>query len=89
MQTNPFRLGLVFGSLLALCHALWASLVALGWAQALIDFIFWAHFITPPYQVAAFDFLRALLLVALTFAVGMILGMVGGALWNRFAPGRV
>lgn len=88
MQTNPLRLGFVFGSVLALCHAFWASLVALGWAQALIDFIFWAHFIAPPYQVAAFDLLRALLLIALTFVVGVILGTVGGALWNRFASDR-
>jgi len=88
MQTNPFRLGLVFGVVLALCHAAWAFMVALGWAQGILDFVFWAHFIDPPYHVTAFDLSRALVLISLTFAVGLILGTVGGALWNRFAPNR-
>ena len=85
MQTNPFRLGIVFGSLLALFHAFWAALVAAGWAQPILDFIFWAHFIIPPYRVATFDLARAAVLVGLTFAVGLSFGMVGGFLWNRLA----
>lgn len=88
MQTSPLRLGLVFGLLLAICHASWAALVALGWAQTILDFIFWAHFISPPYHVAAFDLSRAFVLVGLTFAAGLILGAIGGALWNRLASDR-
>lgn len=88
MQTNPFRLGLVLGSVLAFCHAFWAVLVAIGWAQTILDFVFWAHFINPPYRVAAFDLSRALVLLGLTFAVGLMLGAVGGALWNRLASDR-
>jgi hypothetical protein len=89
MLADPFRLGLVFGLLLAFCHAFWAALVALGWAQTVLDFIFWAHFINPPYHVVAFDLSRALVLVGLTFAAGLMLGTIGGALWNRFASSRV
>jgi hypothetical protein len=73
---------------LALCHAFWAVLVATGWAQAILDIIFWAHFISPPYHVVAFDLSRAFVLVSLTFVIGLILGTVGGALWNRLAPDR-
>lgn len=88
MRTSPLRLGLVIGLLLAFFHAFWAALVALGWAQTILDFIFWAHFISPPYHVVAFDLSRALVLVGLTFAVGLALGTVGGSLWNRLAAGR-
>jgi hypothetical protein len=85
MQSNPFGLGLVFGLVLAFCHALWAALVALGWAQTILDFIFWAHFISPAYHVVAFDLSRAFVLVGLTFAIGLILGTIGTALWNKLA----
>lgn len=85
MKTDPFRLGLIFGLCLALFHAAWATLVAIGWAQSLLDFIFWAHFITPPYHIEAFDLQRPLILVAVTFATGLSFGLVGGWLWNRLA----
>ena len=85
MQTNPIRLGLLFGLFLALFHAAWATLVATGWAQAVLDFVFWAHFISPPYHVDAFDLARAAILVGLTFTVGLVMGIVAGILWNRLA----
>lgn len=85
MQVDPFRLGLIFGLVLAFFHAAWAGLVAIGWAQPLLDFIFWAHFITPPYQVERFDLLRPLILVVMTFVTGFGLGLLGGWLWNRLA----
>jgi hypothetical protein len=85
MQANPVRIGMVFGSLLALFHAGWAALVAAGIAQPILDFVFWAHFIDPPYRVVSFDWSRTVVLIGLTFAVGLISGLVGGFLWNRFA----
>jgi hypothetical protein len=83
MKIAPLRLGLLFGLCLALFHATWAATVALGWAQPLLDFIFWAHFITPPYRIETFDLLRPLILIALTFASGLGIGLIGGWLWNR------
>jgi hypothetical protein len=85
MGTNPIRLGITVGLLLALFHACWAALVALGWAQPLMDFVFWAHFINPPWHIDAFAWQRACILVSFTFAVGWAIGAVGGWLWNRFA----
>jgi len=69
---------------LALVHTAWAGLVAAGLAQALIDFIFWAHFIAPPYQIEAFEVTRAAILVGMTFVIGMVLGLIGGISWNMF-----
>ena len=88
MKTNPFRLGMIFGLLLALCHAFWALLVALGWAQPITDFIFWAHFIAPPWHIEPFSLGRAGILVAFTFASGMVIGVLGGWLWNKLATAK-
>lgn len=88
MKINPLRLGLAFGLLLALFHAAWALLVATGWAQPLMNFIFWAHFITPPYHIEAFETGRAAILLAFVFGAGLLLGVIGGYLWNRLARAR-
>lgn len=83
-KSLPCRLGLAFAGLLALFHAGWAALVALGWAQPLIDWIFWLHFITPFYKIQPFEFGRAVMLVAFTGIVGYVMGWVLGWLWETF-----
>lgn len=83
MKISPVGIGLVFGLCLALFHAAWGAAVALGWAQPVLDFIFWVHFITPAYKVEAFQADRLSLLLTFTFATGFVAGFVGGWLWNR------
>lgn len=85
MSVNPIRTGLFLGLFLALFHACWAVLVAAGLAQPLMDFIFWAHFITPPYRIEPFAVARALLLIGFAFSVGLVSGVGGGWLWNSVA----
>jgi len=88
MKISPVRAGIVFGLFLAFFHAAWAGLVAAGQAQRLIDFIFWAHFIAPPYQIQPFEFARAAILVGVTFLAGLTFGVVGGA-WPGSTAGGV
>ena len=80
---NPGRAGLVFGALIGGWHLLWSILVALRWAQLLIDFIFWIHFIKPVYIVEEFSRGRAAILIIVTAAVGYMVGFCFAHLWNR------
>ena len=79
----PNKVGLVVGGLLGAWHSLWALLVAVGWAQPVIDFVFWMHFLKPVYVVDTFKGTTALVLIAVTGAIGYAVGFVFGVLWNR------
>jgi hypothetical protein len=83
-MANPLKTGLVFGVFIALMHAGWSAIVAVGLAQKLVDFIFWAHFISPPFHIEAFDPARAAILIGVTFGVGLIAGIVAALIWNLF-----
>lgn len=89
MRIQPHKIGLLFGMLLGGTHFCWSLLVLLGWAQPLINFIFWAHMIQPVYVIKAFDPVAALTLILITTALGYLAGVIGGALWNRIhRPGE-
>jgi len=81
-KLNPNKTGLVFGTLIGAWHAIWAAFIALGWAQAIVDFFFWVHMIKPVYVVGSFSFSIALLLIAVTGAIGYVGGFVLAAVWN-------
>lgn len=80
---SPSKAALTFGVLFSGVHVLWSVVVLLGWAQAILDFIFWAHMITPPFTVDAFNITTALTLVVVTSVVGGVLGYLLAIVWNR------
>ena len=80
---NPVKAGITFGALLGVYHLCWALMVALGWAQSLMNFVFWMHFIRPVYVIQPFDLFIAAVLVIVTSVIGFVIAFVFGLLWNR------
>jgi hypothetical protein len=81
-QINLGKAGLVLGLILGGWHLCWSILVALGWAQLVIDFVFWMHFIKPIYVIEPFDITRAAILIAVTAGIGFVVGLVFASIWN-------
>jgi hypothetical protein len=79
---NPNRTGLILGTLAGGWHVIWALLVAAGWAQTVINFVFWAHFVAPAPLVQPFHGGVAVLLIVVTAALGYVVGYILGVLWN-------
>ena len=79
---NPNKTGLVLGAFVGGLHVVWVLLVALGWAQSVVNFVFWIHFLRPFITVESFNAGMALMLILLASAIGFLVGYVLGVLWN-------
>lgn len=79
---NPVKTGLALGELLGGVHLVWVILVALGWAQALVNFSLWAHMASVPVVVGAFDLSAAVTVVIVAAMVGYVLGYALAKIWN-------
>jgi hypothetical protein len=79
---EPKKLGLFFGSLLALWHLCWAILVASGFAQAAYNLVLRLHMLSIPITVLAFNPVMAIGLVLVTFIMGYIGGWIVALIWN-------
>ncbi len=76
------KAALVLGTVFGGWHLCWLVLVALGWAQPVIDFVFWIHFIKPIYVIEPFEIVRAVILLIVTTGVGFVIGSVFALVWN-------
>lgn len=83
MKLKVHETGLALGTMAALMHAVWATMVFLGVAQPFLDWILMLHSLANPYAVLSFDLARSLTLVVVTFAVGYLVGWVFANIWNR------
>jgi hypothetical protein len=85
---HPIKTGLAVSAVLALAHLIWASLVAVGWAGPVLEFILKLHFIEVSLKIAPFDLATAAALVALTGVIGFGIGAVFALLWNQLHAQR-
>ena len=81
-RVNPNKTGMALGGFAGFAHILWSALVAIGLAQAWIDWIFQLHMIESQFQVGEFSLGTALTLVVVTTIVGYVAGWILGNIWN-------
>ena len=81
-RVKPSYLGMVGASLAIAWHSCWSLLVAMGLAQPVLDFMFWAHFIKPVYIVEPFQLDRVAVLLFVSGVVGYGVGAFLAAAWN-------
>ncbi|MBI5654821.1 hypothetical protein HZC53_04185 [Candidatus Uhrbacteria bacterium] len=79
---SAHKVGLSVGGFLGLFHLAWSFLVALGFAQALLDMVFNMHMIRPAFMVMPFSWIYSLALVVLTSIFGYVVGYVFSMVWN-------
>ena len=72
--SNMCKSTLAWGIGLSSLHFFWILLVAAGWAQSVIDFIFKIHMLSSPFQIQPFSFLFSVQLLLITFLIGMVFG---------------
>lgn len=65
---------LTWGACLSSLHFCWVILVASGWAQPLLNFIFKLHMLNSPFQVQEFNPFLAIGLLVITFLIGCLYG---------------
>ena len=85
VKLTEHHAGLALGTLVALAHAVWATMVFLGVAQPYLDWMLMLHSLSNPFQVLPFDLVRSLILVGATFVIGYIVGWVFANIWGRTA----
>ncbi|MEK7119286.1 MAG: hypothetical protein AAB457_01290 [Patescibacteria group bacterium] len=82
-KCNEHAVGLTLGVVVGSMHLGWAIVVALGYAQGLLDWIYSLHFLDNPSTVTEFQMQKAVMLVIVTSLVGYVVGYVGTWVWNR------
>lgn len=82
MKLNERKTALVLGLFTGGLHLVWSLLVALGFAQVLINWSFGWHMLSNPFTVQPFSLTNAFILVVVTFVVGYAAGHIFAWVWN-------
>lgn len=83
MKLNEHKTGLSLGIFVGSLHLLWAVLVALGFAQTLVNLSMSWHMLQSVGTVAPFNLTNALVLVLVSALVGYAVGYGFAVVWNK------
>ena len=88
---SPANTAITLGSVMGLWHLGWSLMVRSGVAKPVLDYVLGLHFLNIQYELAPFSVVTAITLVALTFAIGAVIGLVFALIWNwlSYRPGEV
>jgi hypothetical protein len=81
-RISPAKTALAVGSVFAICHTMWVTLVGIGWAKPVMDFALRLHFIELQYSLAPIRVTTAEALIVVSFAIGAFLGSTFAIIWN-------
>ena len=81
-ELSPKKTGLALGAFFGLWHLAWSLLIAIGFAEALLNFIYRLHSLNNPYQVGSFSLTRSVALIVVTSLVGFVFGFFFSKVWN-------
>lgn len=82
-ELNEKKVALTVGLFISGWHLIWSLFIIIGLAQILLDFIFWAHMISNPYQITGFTLTQSLILIIVTFVLGCLGGFIFAKVWNK------
>jgi hypothetical protein len=88
---SPLRAATTLALAAGLLHLLWVTLVALGWAAPVVDWVLAAHFLSLPLHVTPFDLGVAAAAVARATMAGFVAGWGAATVGNHLleaAPTR-
>lgn len=85
---SPGKAAAALGAATGALHFVWSMLVASGTAKAVLDFILMLHFMSIDIQMQPFNIRFAIVLIALTAAIGAAFGFVLALVWNALAGAR-
>lgn len=87
MHVNPKKVAMVGAIVLGGWHLVWSLLVALNWAQTLVDFSMWAHMVHMAVLIGPFDVSAAATVVVIASIVGYCIGYMFATVWNKVHRG--
>jgi len=85
---NYGKPALVVAIFIAVIHALWALLVAIGVGETYLNWIFPLHFLNNVYSVSDFNIMTAIILVIIAFVFSYIAALLFAIIWKMVVKKR-